>query len=155
VMAFREMVEADLDSVLANELRAYAYPWTRGNFVDCLRERKDCRVAELDGRIIGHGVLAVAVGEAHILNVCIARDRQGHGYGRALVAHLLERARVLGAEMVFLEVRPSNRAALDLYESMGFNAIGIRRNYYPAPFGHEDAQVMALDMRSEFATGAL
>lgn len=146
------MQPADLDAVLQNELRAYAYPWTRGNFVDCLREGKDCRLVELDGRIVGHGVLSVAVGEAHVLNVCIAPDRQGHGLGRALMTHLLERARALGAELVFLEVRLSNRPAIELYESMGFNAIGVRRNYYPAPFGHEDAQIMALDLRSEFET---
>jgi len=95
------------------------------------------------------------VGEAHVLNVCIAPDRQGHGLGRALMTHLLERARALGAELVFLEVRPSNRPAIELYESMGFNAIGLRRNYYPAPFGHEDAQIMALDLRSEFETDAV
>jgi ribosomal-protein-alanine N-acetyltransferase len=112
-------------------------------------------VAELDGLIIGHGILAVAVGEAHVLNVCIARDRQGQGHGRALLAHLLDRARALGAELVFLEVRPSNLAAINLYESMGFNEIAVRRNYYPAAFGHEDAQVMALDLRSEFEAGAL
>lgn len=149
------MAEDDLDRVLQNELRSYAYPWSYGNFLDCLKERKDCRVAEVDGRIVGHGVLAVGAGEAHVLNVCIAPEQQGRGFGRALLAHLLDRARVLGAEMVFLEVRASNRPALELYESMGFNAIAVRRNYYPAPFGHEDAQVMALDMRSEFEAGAV
>ena len=153
MITFREMREADLSAVLENELRAYTYPWTLGNFRDCLAERKDCRVAELEGQIIGHGVTSVGAGEAHILNVCISRDRQGHGFGRALLAHLLDRARLLGAELVFLEVRVSNRVAVELYESAGFNAIGLRRNYYPAAFGHEDAQVMALDLRSELVHG--
>lgn len=155
MITFRPMAEEDLPQVLENELRAYTYPWTRGNFVDCLKERKDCQVAELDGRIVGHGVLGVGAGEAHILNVCIARDRQGSGFGRALLLHMLERARQSGAEVIFLEVRPSNRVAIELYESVGFNAIGVRRNYYLAPLGHEDAQIMALDMRSEFRTGTV
>jgi len=155
VIRFRPMEEADVDRVFANELRSYAYPWTRGNFLDCLRERKDCRVAEVNGEIVGHGVLGVAAGEGHILNVCIARDQQGHGYGRALLEDLLDRARSAGAEIVFLEVRPSNRVAIELYESAGFNAIGLRRNYYPAPFGHEDAQIMAIDMRSELSAGTV
>jgi ribosomal-protein-alanine N-acetyltransferase len=149
------MTEADIDRVFENELRAYAYPWTRGNFFDCLRERKECRVVEVDGEVIGHGVLVVAAGEGHILNVCIARDRQGSGYGRALLADLLERARRARAEIVFLEVRPSNRVAIELYESAGFNTIGVRRNYYPAAFGHEDAQIMAMDMRSELPAGTV
>jgi ribosomal-protein-alanine N-acetyltransferase len=155
VIRFRAMTEADLDRVFENELRAYAYPWTRGNFVDCLREGKECRVAEVDGKVVGHGVLAVAAGEAHILNVCIARDRQGCGYGRALLSDLLERARRARVDIVFLEVRPSNRVAIELYESAGFNAIGVRRNYYPAAFGHEDAQIMAMDMRSELSAGTV
>jgi len=155
MITFRPMVEADLCRVLENELRSYAYPWTHGNFVDCLRERKDCQVAELAGQIIGHGVLSFGAGEAHVLNICITPDQQGRGHGRVFLEHLLDRARCLGAEMVFLEVRPSNRAAVELYESVGFNAIGLRRNYYPAPLGHEDAQIMALDMRSDFGSGAL
>lgn len=150
---FRTMAPEDLPRVLENELRAYAYPWTHGNFMDCLRERKECWVAERDGVIVGHGVLAVGAGEGHILNVCIGRDHQGQGLGRALLVHMLARARARAVEMVFLEVRPSNRAAIELYESVGFNAIGLRPNYYPAHFGHEDAQVMALDMLSYLPAG--
>jgi ribosomal-protein-alanine N-acetyltransferase len=155
VIRFRAMEPGDLDRVFENELRAYAYPWTRGNFEDCLKERKECRVALVDDRVIGHGVLAIGAGEGHILNVCIARDQQGRGFGRSLLLDLLARAKILNVEMVFLEVRPSNLSAIDLYESEGFNTIGVRRNYYPAAFGHEDAQIMALDLRSDFGSAAL
>ena len=144
---FRAMVEVDLDAVYANEIDAYPYPWTRQNFVDCLRERKDCRVAIAADAVVGHGVIAVAVGEAHILNVCIAPRLQGYGFGRLLLTHLLERAALFGAELVFLEVRPSNAAALALYDAAGFNEIGRRRGYYPAAIGREDALVLALDLR--------
>ncbi|MEZ5558263.1 MAG: ribosomal protein S18-alanine N-acetyltransferase [Pseudomonadales bacterium] len=147
------MTAADLDRVLENETRAYSYPWTRGNFEDCLRAGHECRVACLNGEVIGHGILSLGAGEAHILNVCVRRDLQGHGYGRALVEHMLARARKAGAELVFLEVRMSNLVAAGLYETLGFNDIGTRRDYYPAASGHEDARVMALDLRTNFDGG--
>ena len=140
------MQAADLDQVLENEERSYQFPWTRGNFSDCLAARHECRLLLLDAETVGHGILAVGPEEAHLLNVCVRRDQQGRGYGRALVAHMLERAKIRGARMIFLEVRPSNLVAITLYHSLGFNEIGVRRNYYPAERGQEDAQVMALDV---------
>lgn len=153
MMAFRPMLEGDLDQVLENEQRAYQYPWSRGNFSDCLSALHECRVQLWASEVIGHGILAFGAGEAHLLNVCVRRDRQGEGLGRSLVLHMLERARLRGSDMVFLEVRPSNLVALTLYRSVGFNEIGVRKDYYPAPLGHEDAQVMALDL-SQFASAA-
>ncbi|MFW6092478.1 MAG: ribosomal protein S18-alanine N-acetyltransferase [Pseudomonadota bacterium] len=146
MIAFRPMEPGDLPRVMENEVRSYHYPWTRGNFSDCLAAGYDCWVSLLDDRVIGHGILSVAVGEAHLLNVCVVRDHQGRGFGRDLAVHLLERARARAARTVFLEVRPSNVVALALYRSLGFNEIGIRKDYYPAQSGHEDAQVMALDL---------
>ncbi len=151
MMAFRSMRASDLDQVLENEERSYQFPWTRGNFSDCLAARHECRVLLRRTEVIGHGVLALGPQEAHLLNVCVRRDEQGRGYGRALVSHMLERAKRRGAEMIFLEVRPSNLVAISLYRSLGFNEIGIRKNYYPAQAGHEDAQVMALDL-AQFST---
>jgi [ribosomal protein S18]-alanine N-acetyltransferase len=146
MITLRPMVESDLERVLENETRSYEFPWTLGNFSDCLSARHECWVL-LDGeRIVGHGILAAWAGEAHLLNVCVTRDCQGSGLGRVLVGHMLERAVARGAEMVFLEVRPSNRVAIGLYHSLGFNEIGVRKDYYPARSGHEDAQVMALDI---------
>lgn len=146
MITFRPMLATDLDQVLENEVRSYQFPWTRGNFSDCLAAFHECRVMLADDELIGHGILAFSAGEAHLLNVCVRRDRQGSGHGRALVIHMLERAGARGADMVFLEVRPSNLAAITLYRSLGFNEIGMRKDYYPASTGHEDAQVMALDL---------
>lgn len=143
------MVLADLDAVLENETRSYEFPWTRGIFADCLRTGHECWVLEDDREVIGHGILSLVGGEAHLLNVCIRRDLQGHGHGRELVGHMLDTARLRGAEVVFLEVRPSNRAACALYESLGFNEIGRRKDYYPARNGHEDAKVLALQLKLE------
>jgi ribosomal-protein-alanine N-acetyltransferase len=140
------MLVTDLDQVLENEVRSYQFPWTQGNFSDCLTARHECRLLLIGAEIVGHGILAVGAAEAHLLNVCVRRDQQGHGYGRVLVMHMLERAVARRAEMIFLEVRPSNLVAITLYRSLGFNEIGVRRDYYPAQAGHEDAQLMALDL---------
>jgi len=141
---FREMTLADLDSVLRIESRAYTFPWSRGIFADCLLAGHCCRVCCLDGRVWGHAVLSAAAGEAHLLNICVARDKQGEGLGRAFVHHMLKRAQLLGAETLFLEVRPSNAVALALYDSLGFEQVGHRKDYYPAALGREDAYVLAL-----------
>lgn len=142
----RPMQEEDLDRVVANEVRSYAFPWTRGIFADCLKARHECWVACLDDDLIGHAVLSLGAGEGHLLNLCVRRDQQGRGYGRLLALHIIERAHIRGASALFLEVRPSNMVARALYRSLGFNEIGLRKNYYPSHVGHEDARVLALDL---------
>ena len=140
----RPMSEVDLPSVMLIERRAYPYPWTQKIFLDCLHSHYSCWIAELDKVMVGHGVLTVAAGESHILNVCVNPEVQGAGLGRLLVVHLLEVAKSHKANTVFLEVRPSNKVAYKLYLSLGFNEVGHRRNYYPAESGREDALIMAL-----------
>ena len=144
--SMRLMREADLDAVLAIEVRAYPFPWTRGIFRDCLLADYPAWVLEQDGRIIGYGVLSLAVDEAHVLNVCAAPEVQGRGHGRRLLRSLLKIASARGAQRVFLEVRPSNTHAIALYHDEGFNEIGRRPRYYPAKDGREDALVMALEL---------
>lgn len=144
LLSLRPMGAADLDGVMRIERAAYPYPWTLGNFNDCLDSGYSCWVAELDGTLVGYYVLTVAVGEAHILNCCVTPASQGRGYGRQLMLGLLDNARELGAEVIFLEVRPSNTAALRLYEGLGFDRLAVRRGYYPADQGAEDALVMRL-----------
>ncbi|GIX36019.1 MAG: ribosomal-protein-alanine acetyltransferase [Lysobacteraceae bacterium] len=142
----RAMQEADLDRVLAIEQSAYAFPWTAGIFRDCLRSGYGCWVLDRDGEIVGYGVVSVAAGEAHLLNLCIAPRAQGQGLGRHLLGRLIELARWQRAERIFLEVRPSNPRAIALYHAMGFNEIGRRPRYYPAAQGREDALVMAREL---------
>ena len=144
--ALRPMRDGDLDAVMDIERRAYPFPWTRGIFRDCLRAGYPALVLVADGDVVGYGLLSVAAGEAHILNVCAdpALPRQGHG--RRLLRALLQQARGRGAQRVFLEVRPSNPAAIALYDAEGFNEIGRRPRYYPAASGREDAIVMALEL---------
>ncbi len=143
------MASQDLDRVVENETRSYAFPWTRGVFSDCLKSRHECWVAVRENDLIGHGVLSIGANEAHLLNVCVRRDQQGNGLGRQIVVHMIDRAEQRGATVVYLEVRPSNRVAGALYASLGFHEIGLRKDYYPAELGSEDARVLALSLGPE------
>ncbi len=156
VMVLQAMVATDLEAVIRNENRAYPFPWTIGMFAECLKDRQfDCRIGLLGEETVAHGVLSTGAGEAHVLNVCVARRYQGYGHGRAMMLHLLDRAWFRhAARTVFLEVRPSNLVATALYESLGFVEVGRRKNYYPATVGHEDASVMALDLARTMAGAA-
>ncbi len=142
----RPMRESDIEAVLAIEQRAYAFPWTRGIFRDCLRAQYPAWVLLEHQLVIGYGLVSVAADEAHVLNVCIAPERQGRGLGRVLLRALVQLARDHGAVRAFLEVRPSNPGAIALYHSEGFNEIGRRPRYYPAADGREDALVMAVEL---------
>ena len=145
----RPMRDDDLDAVLDIELRAYPFPWTRGIFQDCLRADYPAWVLQRDDAIVGYGLLSIAADEAHVLNVCTAPGQQGRGHGRRLLRALLMLAQGRGAQRVFLEVRPSNSAAIALYHAEGFNEIGRRPRYYPAKGGREDAIVMAKELFAE------
>jgi [ribosomal protein S18]-alanine N-acetyltransferase len=147
--SLRPMRDSDLEAVLAIERRAYEFPWTLGIFRDCLLANYPAWVLAQGDHIVGYGLLSLAADEAHILNLCTAPEAQGQGHGRRLLRVLLQLARGRGAKRVFLEVRPSNTAAIALYDAEGFNEIGRRPRYYPARNGREDALVMALELLDE------
>ncbi len=143
---FRSMCEDDLNSVMEIEHLGYLQPWTRGIFQDCLRVGYLCQVLEIEGAVHAYGVMSSGGGEAHVLNLCVHRHFQRRGLGRMMLRQLVESARRLHVEVVLLEVRPSNIAALTLYEHVGFSEVGVRKNYYPAKGGREDALIMALPL---------
>ncbi len=140
--SLRPMVEDDLARIHRIELASYEYPWTPGNFADSLNAGYSMWVREADGEVIGYYVLLTAAGEAHILNLTIAPMWRRNGLGRELLDHCLVRACDHHAESVFLEVRISNDAAIALYHSHGFVDLAVRRGYYPARIGREDALIM-------------
>jgi [ribosomal protein S18]-alanine N-acetyltransferase len=142
----RPMREGDLDTVMEIERRAYPFPWTHGIFRDCLQAGYPAWILDHEDRVLGYGVLSIAAGEAHVLNLCIDPVMQGNGHGRRLLRALLKIVRGHGAQHVFLEVRPSNPHAIALYDAEGFNEIGRRPRYYPAKQGREDAIVMAIEL---------
>ena len=138
------MTEADLPEVVATEQAIYTHPWTAGNFVDSLRAGYDCRTWRMQGELIGYFVLMSAAGEAHLLNLSVSASHQRRGHGAALLREAARVARSRGAHAIFLEVRPSNQAAQRLYTRFGFRKVGLRRDYYPAAVGREDALVLSL-----------
>jgi ribosomal-protein-alanine N-acetyltransferase len=141
-LSFRSARESDVAEILRIERLSYAFPWTEGIFRDCLRVNYTCRVAEIGVAVAGYGIMSVAAGEAHLLNLCVGEDYRCRGIGRRLLAHLLQVAASVGAREAFLEARPSNTSAIRLYQSLGFVQIGVRRGYYQAVDGREDAIVL-------------
>jgi ribosomal-protein-alanine N-acetyltransferase len=142
----RPMTEADLPAVLAIENAIYAFPWTQGNFRDSLAAGYCCSAYVCDGELIGYAVVMLAADEAHLLNLSIAAARQRQGYGSRLLHCVCAGARGNGARLLLLEVRPSNLAAIRLYQHHGFQQVGLRRDYYPDQGGREDALIFSLPL---------
>ncbi len=141
---FRPMQLNDLDAIMAIEPYIYPYPWTRGNFSDSLNSGYSAWVLLRNEVIIGYALVMMVLDEAHLLNLSVAKAYQKQGLGRILLEHMIQIAKNNQAANMFLEVRPSNISAIALYENMGFNEMAIRRGYYPAKNGREDAVLMGL-----------
>ena len=144
---YGRMTERELDEVVAIERAVHAHPWTRGNFADSISAGYHCWIATRDSALVGYGVVMIAAGEAHLLNLSVAPHWQRQGVGADITRFLVKLARDHAAERIYLEVRPSNAAARALYAGHGFREIGIRRDYYPAPDGREDAVIMELVLK--------
>ena len=146
-MILRDMTEADLDGVLRIEREVHAHPWTLGNFSDALRSKYLCKVYESEaGEVLGYAVLMLAVDEAELLDIAIGSQHQRMGRGRKLLEEMMALARRHDMHRMVLEVRASNAAAIGLYRSAGFADIGLRRDYYPAEYGREDAILMGREL---------
>ena len=140
----RSMCPSDLTVVTEIESDSYNFPWSYGVFRDCLLAGYQSLVLVISGTVTGYGIMSVAASEAHFLNLCVHPDAQRLGYGRRLLNALLVRAEESKVRQVFLEVRPSNQIALNLYHSAGFEQIGIRPSYYRAEEGREDAVILSI-----------
>jgi ribosomal-protein-alanine N-acetyltransferase len=139
----RRMTRQDLAQIVKIEARAYDYPWSKDIFKDCLRVGYSCWVFDAAGTVQAYAIMSLVAGECHIMNLSVDPAVQGQGIGRAVLRQLIEVARHCSVDTMLLEVRPSNANALRLYRSEGFNEIGTRRAYYPAPHGREDAVILA------------
>ena len=147
ILDFRAMREDDLPAVMAIEKESHAFPWSEGIFKDCLHVGYFCQLAANQNRVAAYGIMSVAVGEAHIFNICVAKSLRNQGLGKKMILHLLDIAQKKRANTVFLEVRPSNSVAIALYEQFGFIETGMRKDYYPAVNGgREDALIMAKEL---------
>ncbi len=146
---YRRMTGADVERVAGIEAEIYPHPWTRGNFSDSLAAGYHCWIVECGGGIAGYTVAMIAADEAHLLNLSVAAPWQRRGLGRELLGFAIKLARDYSARRILLEVRPSNAAARSLYAAAGFSEIAVRRGYYPAGGGREDAVVLQLSLEKE------
>jgi len=147
-VTIRPMRVTDVAEVVAIERASYQFPWSEGIFRDCLRVGYICRVVTLSRQVMAYGVMSFGAGEAHILNLCVDEAQRCRGIGGRLLGALIERAAAAGMGEAFLEVRPSNSAALRLYLALGFEQVGMRRGYYQAADGREDAAVLKRVLRA-------
>lgn len=140
--SIRKMLAKDIEEILVIEGKCYGYPWSKNIFLDCIRVGYECCVLEAE-EIEGYGIMSMAAGEAHILNICINTALQKSGRGRQILQHLEMLCKEKNVDTIFLEVRPSNTAAVHLYKTSGFTEVGLRKAYYPGPTTREDALILA------------
>ncbi len=144
-MEYARLSEKLLGAIMEIEKEAYPEPWTIGMFREEMRSKRSYfYVAFLEGELIGYSGFWLVLDEAHITSLTVAAKHRGAGYGREQLMHLFSVAEEQGVRAFTLEVRESNESARKLYESAGFHAVGLRKNYY-ATTG-EDAVVMLKEM---------
>lgn len=142
------MTTRQLDAVHTIETAAYAFPWSRGNFIDSLAAGYPAQVLYGSrGELLGYFVAMAGVDEMHLLNITVTPSAQGHGHGRFLLGELVRLCQQARAEQLWLEVRESNARARRMYLRFGFSEVGVRKDYYPAARDQrEHAVVMSLPL---------
>lgn len=137
---------SDLDEIMEIEQSLYDFPWSKSIFSDCIQVGYSCWTYKQNYQIQAYGVLSAGAGEAHILTLCVSNMFQRQGLGKLVLEYFVDLAKDHQAEILLLEVRPSNVAAVSLYQKYGFNEVGTRKDYYPSNDGREDAIIMARDL---------
>jgi len=144
---YRDMQSSDIIDVLSIEQAANQFPWTTKNFEDCLKANNQAWVFVNDSNeTIAYTIVQKVVDETHLLNICVKPSEQGKGLGREVLNHVISFANSISSVLIVLEVRSSNQRAQQLYLQAGFNEMSVRKNYYPATEGREDAVLMGLDL---------
>ena len=144
---YRPMTAEDLPAVTALAATLQDFPWSLGNFADSLAQGHAAEVCWLDEERVGFAVCMPALDEVHLLDIGVARGHQGLGLGAGLLQRAIDRSRSEGATRMLLEVRAASTQAIDFYRRFGFAQIGLRRGYYPATVGREDALIFDKDLR--------
>lgn len=141
MFGIKEMTAEDLEEVAALEKEIFSTPWSRQGFADTMRQEAALYLAVREnGRLAGYCGLLQSFDEAEIVNVAVAPAFRRQGIGAAMLTELMERGYARGIANYTLEVRESNRGALHLYEKLGFERVGVRKNFYEKP--REDAVIM-------------
>lgn len=148
-MLIRNMLEADVKAVARVEAVAAGFPWPPSQFMGSLTAGHECRVLEVDNKVVAFSIFSRVLDEATLLNIAVLPTMQGRGYGRQLLQQGLAEQLEQGIKYCFLEVRTSNITAQSLYKFFGFITVGERKNYYPIVNGREHALVMRRDMANQ------
>jgi len=141
--------QSHLASILEIENESNPFPWTEGNFKDCLDKGYYSLALEDKNKFIGFAIMAISTDESHLLNIGINKNERGMGYGEKLLKKMIIAAEVMGSRKIILEVRLSNKTAYQLYKKLGFEEIGIRKKYYRLPEGREDAYVLSKSLKQD------
>lgn len=146
-MTIQIMQVRDIKHLVEIETQATEFPWTKKNFEDSLKaQNKGWVFLDEKGEIEAFTLIQKVVDETHLLNICVRVNSQGKGLGRQVLEHVIDHANSISSVLIVLEVRSSNQRAQRLYSQAGFNEMSVRKNYYPAKEGREDAVLMGLDL---------
>ena len=148
-MDYSYLDQSHLDSILEIENESNPFPWTEGNFKDCLDKGYYSLALEDKNKFIGFAIMAISTDESHLLNIGINKNERGMGYGEKLLKKMIIAAEVMGSRKIILEVRLSSKTAYQLYKKLGFEEIGIRKKYYRLPEGREDAYVLSKSLKRD------
>ena len=145
-LILRTMTMEDVEAVLLIERASFSAPWSRNAFINEVTENKLAyyAVAELEGTIVGFAGVWLIVDEGHITNIAVAPYYRGRQIGKRILEKLLQELRDRSIRRATLEVRASNKAAINLYQSYGFITLGRRPGYYTD--NGEDALIMWKDL---------
>jgi [ribosomal protein S18]-alanine N-acetyltransferase len=145
-LSYRAIRDDDIAAIALIERDVYVFPWSAGNFRDSLLSGYQCWGCWADGDLIGYAIILVSLDEAHLLNFAVSRSWQNQGVGTRFLTFVINESKRMCCEMLYLEVRPTNVIGRRLYERFGFQQLGLRRNYYPATTGREDALFLGLNI---------
>jgi [ribosomal protein S18]-alanine N-acetyltransferase len=145
-LVIRPMTDADIDRVTLLEQKLFTDPWPRSAFEqDVSPDTGDFIIAEIDGVLCGYAGYILVMGEANLTNIAVAVEFRGKSIAKILLNCILEIAQKADCFSIFLDVRPSNEAAISLYRKYGFYDLYRRPNYYHTPI--EDALVMVKNLK--------
>ena len=145
-LSYRGIRDDDIAAVALIEQDVYVFPWSAGNFRDSLLSGYQCWGCLMDGELIGYAIILLSLDEAHLLKLAVSRNWQSQGVGARFLNFVISESKRMGCEMLYLEVRPSNAIGRRLYDRFGFQQLGLRRHYYPATTGREDALFLGLNI---------
>ena len=144
----RWMIRRDMTEVLEIEQSSFEFPWSEGDFIQCLRQR-NCigMVAEYDERVVGFMIYELHKNQLHVLNFAVRPDARRRGVGEQMVNKLVGKLSQQRRNRIVLEIRETNLAAQMFFKNLNFRAVSVLRDYYDDTV--EDAYVMQYRYKSE------